>query len=126
MRKYSSIEIELINIQIGCLLRLARLRKGVSQLDLGHQIDSNSMLVGRIERAKGKSSWEKIFMLCKQLDVNFCELFELKSKEALINIVAEALHYENKLTKDKRDFYDSLKRKIEETYSSFTKEQNSK
>jgi len=126
MRKYSSIEIELINIQIGCLLRLARLRKGVSQLDLGHQIDSNSMLVGRIERAKGKSSWEKIFMLCEQLEVNFCELFELKSKEALIDIVAEALHYENKLTKDKREFYDSLKRKIEETYSSFTKEQNSK
>ena len=65
-------------------------------------------------------------MLCKQLDVNFCELFELKSKEALIDIVAEALLYENKLTKDKREFYDSLKRKIEETYSSFTKEQNSK
>ena len=75
MGKFSDAEIELINIQIGCLLRLARLRKGLSQLDLGHSIDSNSMLVGRIERAKGKSSWDKIFMLSKQLDVNFFELF---------------------------------------------------
>ena len=125
MRKYSSIEIELINIQIGCLLRLARLRNGFSQLDLGHQIDSNSMLVGRIERAKGKTSWEKIFMLSKQLDVNFYELFELKSKDALISIVDEALQYENKLTKDKSKFYTSLKRKIEEAYSSYIKEQNS-
>ncbi|MDF0716990.1 helix-turn-helix transcriptional regulator [Muricauda sp. 334s03] len=125
MRKYSSIEIELINIQIGCLLRLARLRKGLSQLDLGHQIDSNSMLVGRIERGKGKSSWEKIFMLSKQMDTNFCELFELRSKDDLLLIVEEALQYENKLTKDKREFYDSLKRKIEETYSSFNQEQNS-
>ncbi|MGN7515984.1 MAG: helix-turn-helix transcriptional regulator [Allomuricauda sp.] len=125
MRKYSSIEIELINIQIGCSLRLARLRKGFSQLDLGHQIDSNSMLVGRIERAKGKSSWEKIFMLSKQLDINFYELFELKSKDALLSIVDEALQYENKLTKDKNKFYTSLKRKIEEKYNSYIKEQNS-
>ena len=122
MRKFSSVEIELINIYIGCILRLARLRKGVSQLDLGHQIDSNSTLVGRIERAKGKSSWEKIFMLSKQLDVNFCELFELKSKDDLIDIVKESLQFESKLTKAKEKFYNSLIAKIEDTYRLFIKD----
>ncbi|WP_421824300.1 helix-turn-helix domain-containing protein [Flagellimonas oceanensis] len=125
MRKYSGIEIELINIQIGCRIRLARLKKGLSQLDLGHQIDSNSTLVGRIERAEGKTSWEKIFMLSKQLDVNFYNLFELKKKDVLLSVVDEALQYENKLTQEKREFYESLKIKIEETYSTFFMEQKS-
>ncbi|AYN67526.1 XRE family transcriptional regulator [Euzebyella marina] len=116
MRKYSDSEIELINIQIGCLLRLARLRKGLSQLDLGHQIDSNSTLIGRIERAEGKTGWEKIYMLSKQLGINFNELFELKDKEALIAIVKESLRYEDKLTQEKKKYYTLLITRIELKY----------
>ena len=123
MGKYSSTEIELINIQIGCMLRLARLSKGLSQLDLANQIDSNSTLVGRIERSIGKTSWEKIYLLSKQLDINFCDLFEIKSRDALLSIVEEALQYEDKLTQDKKIFYTSLKRKIEEKYRPFRKDQ---
>ncbi|MEC7263984.1 MAG: helix-turn-helix transcriptional regulator [Bacteroidota bacterium] len=122
MRKYSGIEIELINIQIGCVLRLARLRKGLSQLELGHQIDSNPTLIGRIERAEGKTSWEKIYMLCKQLDVNSCELLKIKNADSLISIVEEAMQFEDKLTQDKNKFYNSLKGRIQDLFKSLNKD----
>ncbi|SDQ89759.1 helix-turn-helix domain-containing protein [Flagellimonas zhangzhouensis] len=123
MRKYSSTEIELINIQIGCILRLARLRKGLSQLELGHQIDSNPTLIGRIERAEGKTSWEKIYMLCKQLDVNLCNLLEIKDRDSLISIVEEAMQFEDKLTQDKNKFYISLKGRILDLFKLMSKNQ---
>ncbi|AWX43635.1 hypothetical protein HME9304_00626 [Flagellimonas maritima] len=116
MGKISTADIELINIQIGSLLRLARLRKGLSQLDLALLINSNPTMIGRIERFKGKTSWEKILVICKELDFNFCELFELRSKESLLSVVEETLQYEDKLTKEKMKFYDSLKREIEEKF----------
>lgn len=123
MRKFSSIEIELINIQIGCILRLARLRKGLSQLELGHQIDSNPTLIGRIERAEGKTSWEKIYMLCKQLDVNLCNLLEIKDRDSLVSIVEEAMQFEDKLTQDKNKFYNSLKGRIRDLFKLMSKNQ---
>lgn len=61
-------------------------------------------------------------MLSKQLDVNFCELFELKSKDDLIDIVKESLQFESKLTKAKEKFYNSLIAKIEDTYRLFIKD----
>jgi len=121
MRKYSSTEIELINIQIGCILRLARLRKGLSQLDLGHQIDSNPTLIGRIERAEVKTSWDKIYMLCKQLDVNLCNLLEIKDRDSLLSIVEEAMQFEDKLTQDKNKFYNSLKGRIGDLFKLLNK-----
>jgi len=123
MRKYRSTEIELINIQVGCILRLARLRKGLSQLELGHQIDSNPTLIGRIERAEGKTSWEKIYMLCKQLDVNLCDILKIKGVDSLLSIVEEAMRYEDKLTQDKTNFYNSLKRRIQDLFKLLSEEQ---
>ena len=123
MRKYLSTEIELINIQIGCILRLARLRKGLSQLELGHQIDSNPTLIGRIERAEGKTSWEKIYMLCKQLDVNLCNLLEIKDRDSLLTIVEEAMQFEDKLTQDKNKFYNSLQGRIRDLFKLMSKNQ---
>ncbi len=63
-------------------------------------------------------------MLSKQLDVNFFELFELKSKEILLSAVDEILQYEDKLTKDKAEFYTGLKRRIVEGYIFLNNEQS--
>lgn len=114
---YEEIEIQLLNIQIGCMLRLARLKNGESQLSLSASVDSSSTMVGRIERAEHSSSWQKIFSLSKRLEVNFFQLFELKSEKELISIVEESLKYEVKLTTEKAEYYVSLKKRIPELYT---------
>lgn len=122
MRKFSNAEIELINIQIGCLLRLARLRKGLSQHDLSLLINSNPTLIGRIERFEVKTSWNNIFIICQELDFDFCKLFKLVPKNAMLSIIEETLQYEDKLTKEKEEYYKCLKREIEEKYRSIEKD----
>ena len=81
MRIYNEVELEILNIQIGCMLRLARLKKNLSQHDLSLLIDSNSTMIGRVERFENVSSWDKIFSLSQQLDVEFHSLFDLKNKD---------------------------------------------
>ena len=73
------MEIKLLNIQIGCILRLARLKKGLSQHDLSLLLGSNPTMIGRIERFENISSWDKIYSISQQLDVNFSDLFTLNT-----------------------------------------------
>lgn len=123
MRKYYEEEIKLLNIQIGCILRLARLKKGLSQHDLSLLLGSNPTMIGRIERFENISSWDKIYSISQQLDVNFSELFTLRSKYELLSIVEESLKLEDKLTLDKREYYSILKSTITKKYSLFQKKQ---
>lgn len=123
MRKYYEEEIKLLNIQIGCILRLARLKKGLSQHDLSLLLGSNPTMIGRIERFENISSWDKIYSISQQLDVNFSELFTLRSKDELLSIVEESLKLEDKLTLDKREYYSILKSTITKKYSLFQKKQ---
>lgn len=121
MMNYEEIEIQLLNIQIGCILRLARLRKGESQHSLSISLDNSSTMVGRIERAEHENSWAKIFALSKRLDVNFKQLFELKSEDELLSIVVESQNFEVKLNAEKLRYYDSLKKRISQQFSLLNK-----
>ena len=117
MKKYSEIELHLLNIQLGCVLRLARLKKGLSQHSLSLILGSNPTMVGRVERFENISSWDKIYSISQQLDVDFCDLFILKDKGDLLSIVEASLNLENKLTQDKRSYYTFLKTTILSKYN---------
>lgn len=122
MRKYNEDELKLINVQIGCLLRLARLKKGLSQHNLSLILGSNPTMVGRIERFENISSWDKLYSICQQLDVDFCDLFTLRSKDELLSIVEESFKLEDKLTIEKKEYYNILKITIIKEYNSVQKD----
>lgn len=117
MRKYSQVELELLNIQIGCVLRLARLRKGLSQHSLSLVLGSNPTMVGRVERSENVSGWDKILSISQQLDIEFCSLFILKGKDELLAIVEDSFKLEEKLTHEKGEYYSSLKTTITDKYN---------
>lgn len=121
MRKYNEDEIELLNIQIGCIIRLARLKKGLSQHNLSLVLGTNPTMVGRIERFENFSSWDKIFSICQQLNIDFSNLFDLKGKDELLSIVEESFSLEDKLTLEKKDYYSYLKTTITNKYKSLKK-----
>jgi|SRR5690606_701297 transcriptional regulator with XRE-family HTH domain len=121
MKKYSEEEINLLNIQIGCILRFARLKKGLSQHDLSLLLGSNPTMIGRIERFENISSWDKIYNISQELDVKFNDLFILKSKDELLSIVEESFKLEEKLTEEKKEYYKGLKAKIAKEYDKVKK-----
>lgn len=100
-------EIEYLKIQIGCVLRLQRLKKGMFQLELSLKFESNPTLIGRIERGEVISGWDKIFMLIRFFDIQE-DIFTLKSKSELIRLVKESRKLENKLTSEKLKYYQEL------------------
>lgn len=112
MRKYNDVELHLLNIQIGCILRLARLKKKLSQHNLSILLGYNAIMIGRVERFENVSGWDKIFSISQQLDVDYCSLFILKSKDTLISIVDESFKLEEKLTEEKKHYYNFLKKTI--------------
>jgi transcriptional regulator with XRE-family HTH domain len=112
MGKSSKIELNLINLQIGCILRLARLKQNLSQDKLGGRIDYSSTMIGRVERAESVSGWDKIYTISKYLNISFNSLFILKDKDTLISIVEESFNLEEKLTQEKIDYYNFLKKTI--------------
>lgn len=112
MKMYSEVELEILNIQIGCMLRLARLKKNLSQLDLSLLIGSNPTMIGRVERFENVSGWDKIVLLSQRLDVDFYSLFDLKNEDELLLIIEESFVLENKLTQEKKDYYVFLKKEI--------------
>lgn len=116
MKIYNKKEIKLLNIQIGCVLRYARLEKGLSQHELALLMDTNPTMIGRIERSENVSSWDKIFSLSQQLDIKFCKLFTLKEKDQLLLLIEKSYELEEKLTGEKKNYYNHLKKRIEEEY----------
>lgn len=116
MVKYNLEELKLLNIQIGCVLRLERLRKGLSQEDLAVLLDSNSTMIGRIERSKNESGWSKIFLISQELEINYCDLFVLMRKDELLAIVEQSLVLESKLTAEKERYFIKLKIEIVNQY----------
>lgn len=109
----SGTEIQIINLYIGCKLRLERLKRGLSQHDVGIESGTDSTAVGRVERAEHISSWSNIYLLSQYLGVEFASLFKLKSKKELLKIVDDCYSLETKLTKDKEKYYSNLISKIE-------------
>jgi len=108
MKKYSNKEINLLSLQVGCNIRLERLRKGLSQEELGLAIGSNSTMIGRIERAENVTAWQNLLKVSQELNINYESLFVLKSKEDIILMIKECFALENKLTTEKTNYYKKL------------------
>ena len=121
MRKYDELELQILNIQIGCLLRLARLKKGLSQYKLAVLLEFNPTMIGRVERFENVSGWDKIFSISQKLDIDFCNLFILQNKDELLLIVEESFKLEDKLTQEKNDYYSFLKKTIINKYDLLSK-----
>ncbi|TRX29322.1 helix-turn-helix transcriptional regulator [Flavobacterium sp. ZT3R18] len=121
MEKDNELELELLNIQIGCILRLARLKKGLSQNDLAVLLEYNPTMIGRVERFENISAWDKVFSISKQLNIDFCNLFILRNKDELLSIVEESFKFEVKLTLEKKDYYSFLKKTIVIKYNLLAK-----
>lgn len=114
---YSEKDIKIINIYLGCRLRFERLKRNLSQHDLGVLSGTDSTAVGRIERAEHISAWSKIFLVSHYLGVDFKKLFVLKSKDELLSIVKECYSLEVKLNKEKEKYYNNLISEIEQLFS---------
>lgn len=115
--RYQKIEITIINIYIGCKLRLERLKRNLSQHEVGIENGFDGITIGRIERAEHISSWSVIYLVSGYLGIEFASLFKLKSKAELLEIVNQCHALENKLTKEKEKYYSTLLDKIEELFS---------
>ena len=118
MTKYGENILKLLAIQIGCVLRLARLNKRLSQHELSLLLGTNSTMIGRIERAEHMAGWDKILLISQQLDIEYCSLFVLMNKNDLLSVVDKSLNKEEKLTTEKTAYYHTLKRIIENHYNS--------
>ena len=75
MKKYCDKEVDLLNIQIGCVLRLARLKQGISQYQLSLEINSDPTNIGRVERFENKSAWDKIYTISQYFNLDFLSFF---------------------------------------------------
>ncbi|MDA6071070.1 helix-turn-helix domain-containing protein [Flavobacterium sp. AC] len=122
MRKSRETEVYIINIQIGCILRLARLSQKLSQHTLAGKLEYNSTMIGRIERFESISGWDKILTLSEYLNINYCELFVLKNRATLLTIVDNSFKLEEKLTQEKIDYYSFLKKTINNKFDLLEKE----
>lgn len=112
MKKYDELDIELLSIQVGCILRYERLRRKLSQESLGQIIGSNSMMIGRIERAENACSWKILLLLAQHLNIEFSDLLNLQNKDYILDIIEKSIELEEKLTQDKKDFYKFLKKRV--------------
>ncbi|BDU25163.1 XRE family transcriptional regulator [Flavobacterium sp. GSB-24] len=112
MIKYRAEELKLLNIQIGCVLKLARLKKEISQESLGLSIDSDKTKIARLERYAHATNWDTIYSVSQELGVDFCSLFILKSKSEILAIVDECIKLDKKLSKMKITYYENLKNTI--------------
>ena len=61
MQEYSNEQLDALALQIGCIVRLERLKKKLSQEDLGLLIGSNKTTIGRLERYENSTSWKILF-----------------------------------------------------------------
>lgn len=91
-------------------VKLSRLQKGLSQEELGLRIGANSTLIGRIERFEMSTSWTNLYKVCNELDIDYSSLFQLRTLSQLMLIIEDCLKLENRLTTEKRNYYNFLKK----------------
>jgi len=117
MRVYNDKEFEIVNIHIGLRIKQARLKIGKSQLEFASSIDRDNTAIGRIERASHYTSWNMILYVCQNLNINLQEVFILKSKDELYNLIDQCYELDAKLTYAKVQYYSNLKARLENLYS---------
>lgn len=116
MQNYNDNEIDILALQIGCLIKFKRLEKNLSQEDIGLFIGSNATMIGRVERAETSPSWQNLLKIFQAVGLNYESPFHLKSLEENLIVVEKCLKLERKLTKEKQDYYESLKKLLKEKY----------
>ena len=121
MDLYDKKYIELLNIQIGCMLKLHRLQQGLSQQQIAVAIDSTSTTIGRIERAEVVGGWDKIYMISHTLKIDYNPLFILLPLKKLLIIIDEIYSLEQKLNQEKEAYYKSLKENLKNKYNAILK-----
>jgi transcriptional regulator with XRE-family HTH domain len=84
--------VESLKIQIGKLIQLFRLRKKLSQFQLGIELNISKDHIGRIERAETNPTIENIVNLCNFLDIDMLFLFTKLSEKELKKIESEIDH----------------------------------
>jgi transcriptional regulator with XRE-family HTH domain len=84
--------VESLKIQIGKLIQLFRLRKKLSQFQLGIELNISKDHIGRIERAETNPTIENIVKLCNFLDIDMLFLFTKLSEKELKKIESEIDH----------------------------------
>ncbi|BEV02823.1 MULTISPECIES: helix-turn-helix transcriptional regulator [Chryseobacterium] len=108
MQEYSNEEIDALGLQIGCIIRVERLRKKLSQENLGLLIGSNKTTIGRLERYEHSTSWKILYRVSQSLSIDYNELFILKPLDFILSIIKESFDLEEKLTAEKELFYKNL------------------
>ena len=116
MQNYNDNEIDILALQIGCVIKFKRLEKSLSQEDIGLFIGSNATMIGRVERAETSPSWQNLLKIFQAVGLDYESLFQLRSLEENLLIVEKCLKLEKKLTKEKQDYYDSLKKLFKDKY----------
>ncbi|MET3535860.1 helix-turn-helix transcriptional regulator [Chryseobacterium limigenitum] len=108
MQEYSNEEIDFLALQIGCIVRVERLRQKISQEHLGLLIGSNKTTIGRLERYEHSTSWKILFKVCQLLKIEYNPLFILQSLDYVLLLINESYNLEDKLTAEKELFYKKL------------------
>lgn len=116
MQEYSNEEINALGLQIGCIIKVERLRKKLSQGDLGLLIGSNNTTIGRIERCENSTSWKNLYKVSQALEIDFNSLFILKSLDFILSIIKECVNLEDKLTVQKEQYYLDLEKEAREHF----------
>lgn len=117
MQKYSNEEIDALGLQIGCIVRVERLRQKLSQEDLGLLIGSNKTTIGRLERYEHSTSWKILYRVCQSLKIEYNTLFILQKLDFVLSIIRESFGLEEKLTAEKESFYKNLEIETKEKFS---------
>ena len=95
-------QIEELKFQIGKLIQLYRLKKGLSQFQLGNELNISSNHVGRIERSETNPTIESLVKFCNFLEIDLLHLFtklnekELKKIESEIDQLQKEFKNQNK------------------------------
>ncbi|SHF03002.1 helix-turn-helix domain-containing protein [Chryseobacterium sp. OV279] len=95
-------QIEELKFQIGKLIQLHRLKRELSQLQLGNELNISSNHVGRIERAETNPTIEILILFCNFLEIDLLHLFtklnekELKKIESEIDQLQKEFKNQNK------------------------------
>ncbi|PQA90915.1 hypothetical protein B0A69_19470 [Chryseobacterium shigense] len=95
-------KVEELKIQIGKLIQLHRLKKELSQFQLGNELNLSSNHVGRIERAETNPTIEILVKFCNFFEIDMLLLFtklsdsELKSIESEIDHLQKEFKNQNK------------------------------
>ncbi|MDV4043694.1 DNA-binding protein [Elizabethkingia anophelis] len=121
MQEYSNEELDALALQIGCIVRVERLRNGLSQENLGLLIGSNKTTIGRIERYENSTSWKILLQICQSLKIEYNSLFVLQPLPFILSIIRESYSLEEKLTAEKEKFYMNLEFEAKEKFKNQNK-----